>query len=207
MSADAALSRVIQYLMNNNCFYLESKGTGLGDAGVDVMDAYSDASHATDRPHVTRSQTGVMVLLNNAPIYWCSRKQIQGTACSSAMAEVYALSEAVRCVRLVAFVCDEMNVKLTRPLTIKVDSKPAKSFKDGTCMTSKIRGVVDMREDWVQELRQKGDIAVEWVPEHKQKADVLTKGLPSYKFKTGLNLTRGNTHQLDCREVVSLVYS
>ena len=76
-----------------------------------------------------------------------------------------------------------------------------------TCLSSKLRGVVDMRKDWVQDMRTDGSIEIRWVSEQKQKADILTKGLPTYQFKTGLNLTRGKSHHIDNREVVNLVYS
>ena len=69
------------------------------------------------------------------------------------MSEIYALSEAVRCVRLVSFVCEEMGVRITLPLCVQVDNKQAKSFKEGTCLNSKLRGVVDMRDAWVRELK------------------------------------------------------
>ena len=204
VSSDKALTRVIHYLMNNPEFYLESKNEETVMHGADVLQCYSDSGHATDKPNQCRSQTGVIVILNGAPVYWCSRKQIQGTAYSSAMAEIYALSEAVRCVRLVAFVADEMNVKITSPLCIQVDNKQAKSFKEGTCMNSKLRGTVDMRDAWVKELREAKQIEVVHVPAAKQKADVLTKGLPNYKFRLGLNLTRGTRHRRHMAAVANL---
>ena len=72
--------------MNNPEFYLESKTGETVEQGADNLECYSDSAYGGDKPHVTRSQTGVIVLLNGAPVYWCSRKQIQGTACSSALA-------------------------------------------------------------------------------------------------------------------------
>ena len=42
-----------------------------------------------------RSRTGVVILLNGLPVFWRSNKQPE-TAISSAQAEIYALSEAVR---------------------------------------------------------------------------------------------------------------
>ena len=64
---------------------------------------YSDSDHAGDKPHTMKSHTGSMIILNGAPIQWVSKKQIQGTAYSSALAERYALSETVRVARSVAW--------------------------------------------------------------------------------------------------------
>ena len=50
-----------------------------------------------------KSHTGSMILLNDTPIQWVSKKQIESTAYSSAMAEIYALSETVRVARSVAW--------------------------------------------------------------------------------------------------------
>ena len=206
VSADRALTRVIHYLMNNPEFYLESKDGESARNGVDKVECYSDSAYAGDRPHQVRSQTGVVVVLNGAPVYWCSRKQVQGTSYSSAMSEIYALSEAVRCVRLVAFVCDEMGATITVPLCVKVDNKQAKTFKEGTCMSSKIRGVIDMRDAWVRELRDDKGVDVKYVPAAGQKADVLTKGLPNYKFRLGVKLLRGSAHEKHMREVVNVAH-
>lgn len=46
-----------------------------------------------------RSQTGIFVLLIGVPVHWRSVKQVS-TAVSSACAEIYALSDAVKSVRL-----------------------------------------------------------------------------------------------------------
>ena len=109
-------------------------------------------------------------------------------------------------VRLVAFVCDEMNVKLTKPHCVQVDNLQAKSFKEGTCLSSRARGVVDMRDAWVQDLRNENEIRVIYVQAGQQKADCLTKGLPNYKFRLGINLTRGDSHRRHMREVADLAH-
>ena len=57
-----------------------------------------------------KSHTGSMIILNGAPIQWVSKKQIQSTAYSSAMAEIYALSETVRVARSVAWRLEELNI-------------------------------------------------------------------------------------------------
>ena len=56
---------------------------------------YSDSDHPGDRSFDCRSQSGTMIVLNDAPVFWRSKKQ-PTTAISSACAEIYALSETVK---------------------------------------------------------------------------------------------------------------
>ena len=123
-------------------------------------------------------------------MHWISTKQVRSTAYSSALAEIYALSEAVRHSQLYAWRCADMQVPVTWPLCIQVDNKQAISFQKGTCVQSKLRGCVDLREAWVQELRDAGKIATKKVSSERQKADVLTKCFPNWLFQQRLNLLR-----------------
>ena len=111
-------------------------------------------SHFTDSGFYTTkySQTGVMVLLNGAPIHWESRNKAD-VADSPAVAEMYALKDGVKDNRLcqwVAYVAEEMGIKVKWPFTVQVDSKQARGFQFDTCPNSRIRGSIDMRETWVQ---------------------------------------------------------
>ena len=61
----------------------------------------------------TRSRTGVIFLANGVPIHWRSNKQPM-TATSSAMAEIYALSEACRDANLIMWKHQEMGGEVRR---------------------------------------------------------------------------------------------
>ena len=61
------------------------------------------------------------------------------------------------------------------PINIKVDNKQAKSFAESTCPKSRIRGTIDLREGWVQDLKGKGGCSVEYVSTEYNVADILTK--------------------------------
>ena len=82
-----------------------------------------------------------------------------------------------------------MNV--TWPLVVQVDNQQAVSFQRGTCLQSRIRGVVSMREDWVQELRDANKISVLKVKGTQNPANILTKCMPNWKFQKELNLITG----------------
>ena len=188
-ASHTALIRVLKYLINTPSLTLAGKVT-MND---DVIEIYSDSDHAGDKPHTMKSHTGIMITLNDAPIQWVSKKQIDSTAYSSAMAEIYALSESVRVARSVAWRCEEMGMKLQYPLCVQVDNRQSKTFQEGTCVKSKLRGVVDMRDAWVQELRDLAKVKVKWVPGHLNKADLLTKCFPNWLFQNRLQLVTSST--------------
>ena len=190
------------YLMNNPNFYVEGGVAGEGD---DVVEYYSDAGHGGNVPYDYCSQTGIMLILNGAPVYWASKKQAQGVSYSSAMSEIYALSETVRAARLHAWMCDEMMVSINLPLVVQVDNSQAISFQRGTCLNSRLRGIVDMRKAWVIELKEKGDVQVKHVEGDQQKADVLTKAMKNYVFQQKLRQLRGQSHKGDVEAFLMMV--
>ena len=191
VSSNVALYRVLRYLRNNPVLYLEATDP---TEGPDRIGYYSDASHASEWPLSARSQTGVMITLNGAPVHWISTKQVTSTAYSSALAEIYALSETVRHAQLYAWRCDDMQIPVTWPLCIQVDNKQAISFQKGTCLQSKLRGCVDLREEWVKELKDSDKICTKKVGTAAQKADVLTKCFPNWLFQQRLKLLRTDRH-------------
>ena len=81
--------------------------------------------HALVRIEVT--QPWVIVLLNGMPVYWRSNKQ-PITSVSSACAEIYALREACRDVRLIAWVAEDMGREVPWPMVVYVDNAAGVSF-------------------------------------------------------------------------------
>jgi len=98
----------------------------------------------------------------------------------------------VRQAQLYAWRAEELGISVTWPLVVQVDNQQAKTFQRGTCVQSRVRGCVDLREAWVQELRDKKKIKVEHVKGCENPADILTKCLPNYKFRQGLKLLWGD---------------
>ena len=110
---------------------------------------------------------------------------------TSAMAEIYALSETVRVARSVAWRLEELNIMVQYPLVVKVDNRQSKTFQEGTCIKSRLRRIVDMREEWVLELIYLAKVMVKWVPAHSNKADMLTKCLPNWLYQSRGRLITG----------------
>ena len=172
-----ALHRVLAYMKCTASFSISAKYGGAGNS----VECFSDSDHAGDRSVDTRSQTGIMILLNGAPVYWRSVKQVS-TAISSACAEIYALSDAAKHARLYRWRGEELGVVCHGPVVVQVDNLQAKSFAAGTCVASKLRGTFDIRADWVKELRNKAAVAVEYVSRQYNSADLLTHCLCSGTF-------------------------
>ena len=66
---------------------------------------------------------------------------------------------------------------------MQVDSKQAISFQEDTCPKSRIRGSIDMREDWVNELRDLNIFNTIHVDTSKNLADLLTKPMKGPVFR------------------------
>ena len=71
VSSKVALERVLSYLKTHTAFNLTAKvSTTTNDIRI-----YSDSDHAGDKSFDCRSQSGTMIILNDAPVFWRSKKQ------------------------------------------------------------------------------------------------------------------------------------
>ena len=88
------------------------------------------------------------------------------------------------------WVLEELGVDVHWPMNVCTDSAGAKSFKEDTCPTSKLRGSFDYRENWVEELRQAEEIKIKKVTDEDNISDVFTKCKATYKFKQRIQQIR-----------------
>ena len=158
--------------------------SGIRPESVDVMHYFTDSNFYGS----ARAQTGVMILLNGVPVHWRSNRQ-PVTADSPACAEIYALKEGVKDGRLFNWVAEEMGMNVSWPFVVQVDIKQAISFQQDTCINSKIRGSIDMRLEWVDELRDLSIVNIEHVSGEDNLADILTKCLKGPKHASMVNKT------------------
>ena len=93
------------------------------------------------------------------------------------MAEIYALSEAVRDMNLRLWIAEEMGIQIEWPGRIFVDNAAGVSFQHGTNPNSQLKGVFDLREQWVKELRDKRRVKAVKISTDKNVADMMTKCL------------------------------
>ena len=92
-------------------------------------------------------------------------------------AEIYALSQTVKDARHARWVANEMGVNTTSCVQVEVDNNQAISFQRGTCPSTKLKGVYDLRWNWVQEIRRDGEVKCVSVNTKHNCADLLTKCL------------------------------
>ena len=186
MGTVKALKVIAGYLKGSIDFRVG--GTRLLDVD-DHFSIFTDSDHHGDKLMTSKSQTGVMVLLNGVPVHWRSNKQPK-TADSPACAEIYALKEGVRDARLLLWVAEEMGVSVSWPFVVNCDSKQAISFQEDTCPKSRIRGSFDLREDWVAEVRDQKIVQMSWIHGEKNCSDIMTKCMPTWKFRRMFKLVQ-----------------
>ena len=155
------------------------KGASMGCAGDKGIDS--------------RSTTGTAVFYNGALVDAMCKRQT-ATSVSSAEAEIYALAESVRRVRAVAYRASELGATIRLPLRVHVDNKAGISFQNSTNNATRLLGCFDLREKWVQELRDKSEIVTVKIDTASNPADLFTKCHPDARFKALLKhiVARGN---------------
>ena len=174
----AAARRIIAYLVDT-----WDKKWWLPKVQGNTWDLYCDSDHAGDRDtglHSLQIKNWVVFLLNGMPVHRRSNKQPQ-TSMSSAVAEICALSEASlsKDARPRLLILEELGYREIWPPVIQVDNAAAMSFQQATKASTKLKGVYNLRDKQVQELR--GDIktVTKQVGTAVNISDVLTTCLSS----------------------------
>ena len=178
--------RVLHYLAATSDFRIEGRV-------VDECEYthYCDSDHAGDRPYNTRSQTGILLMLNKVPVQWKSNKQTS-TAYSSAAAEIMALSEGVRQANFVQWAGVDMGYTAgNNKVIMNVDNKGARYFQSSPTLDTRLKGYFDLREAWVLELRDHDKVGVQKVSGDQNLSDLLTKPLKPARFKSLLRSIQG----------------
>lgn len=181
-SPTVGLMKALQNLCGYLCDTVDFKIGGARPATKDVFHFYSDLDHHGDKTMSSKSQTGVVILLNGIPVHWCPNRQ-PVTAGSPAASVIYALKDSVRDGRLLLWVADELGLQVQWPFVVQVDSNQAQSFQQDTCAKSRTRGAFDLREDWVRELRDGKTVSTKHVSTDDNLADMFTETLPIWKFQ------------------------
>ena len=171
------LKLAIRYLAGYILGTIQFKITVMRSSGPDVFTYFTDSNHYGGG----RSQTGVLVLMNGAPLHWRSNRQ-PVTADSPAVSEIYALKEGIKDGKLIQWVAEEMGIPVSYPFVVQVDNRQAQSFQWDTCPNSKIRGSIDMRESWVKDMRDSSVVRTEYVCGEDNLADMFTKCLMGPRF-------------------------
>ena len=100
---------------------------------------------------------------------------------SSGAAEIYAASVALTEVLHLSYIVEEMGDSMGLPLEIKVDNTTAIAFSKGNVRRSKLKHI-DVRQSWVEWLRDKSLVNLSHVDTKLNLADFFTKLLDLENF-------------------------
>ena len=154
---------------------------------------YSDSDFAgnSEEQNKRRSQNGFIATLNGAPVLWGSKVSSVAFAhpdigeahadISSGAAEVYAAGNATFEFLHLSYTADEMNINFPKPIIMQVDNKAAIAFSDNSAFKTKLKHI-DVRQKWVQTLRDKDIIDTKYVRSEDNLADLFTKILDEHTF-------------------------
>jgi hypothetical protein len=170
VGACTELKRVIAYLAYRPEFVLRACRA----KRPDDWKLYVDSDHAGDQKITPRSHSGIIFFLNGMPVHWKSKKQPM-TALSSAAAEIYAFSEAVKDMNLLLWRAEDIGVKVEWPAKIFEDNKATVSFQHSTQPSTKLRGIYNLRWNWVLELRDTSRVVAVKISTDLNIADMMTK--------------------------------
>ena len=122
-----------------------------------------------------------MLLLNGALISWRSRLQ-KVVSLSSAEAEFYACSEAVKEIPFVIQILEFLGIEVQRPVDVMVDHIGAIHMSQNQMSSSRTRHM-DTRCHYVNNLQDDGVIKVKFVRSEDNASDVATKNVTGEIFK------------------------
>jgi hypothetical protein len=183
VSAVRELKRVLAYIAYRPEFTLSAVRAKRSDDWRFCV----DSDHAGDTPTTSKSHSGMIFFLNGMAIHWKSKKQ-PITALSSAAAEVYAFSEAVKETNSVLWRAEDIGIKVEWPINIYEDNKATISFQQSTQPSTKLKGVYNLRWHWVLELRDTNKYIAKKIPTDQNIADMLTKCYKPHEMERMLKL-------------------
>jgi hypothetical protein len=184
----AAVNRVFRYLNHSRNYKLVYNGKVRNDD----FTGYSDSDWAGDsRDH--RSISGFVFKIAGAAISWSSKKQ-SSTALSSTEGEYMALTHAAKeAIWIQQFLGDILSPR-SIPHTILGDNQGALALAANPTFHARTKHI-RVRQHFIRECVDNGDVELDYIPTADQVADVLTKGLALAKhdkFTKGMGIIDGH---------------
>ena len=159
--------------------YRKPRGLGF------VIRASVDSDHAGNSV-TRRSRTGYVILLNNAPIYWYSKKQM-GIETSSFRLEFIAMKQCCEYLKGLRIKLRAMGIPVDLPCFVYGDNKSvlANSSNPFSVLKKKSNSIA---YHFVREGCAKDEWRITYVNTHDNCADLLTKPLVGMKRKKFTNM-------------------
>ena len=178
-----AARRVLEYLVQTKdqaLVYKRWKALPNGNRKWDLS-VYSDASFADLENEKAHSSGGYVIKLNGSTIAWKSKK-LDWVACSTTIAEFYAIHLATLEAIYIARFLEEMFDARVFPVKLYTDNTAAKDLILG----NKPKGATKYLETkyyLAEEMVKKGLLTIEYVPSEKNIADLMTKAVKPRLFR------------------------
>ena len=140
-----------------------------------VIRCFVDADHAGDKI-TRRSRTGFIIFINNAPIYWTSKKQ---NTCESSTfgSELVAMKTATEYLRGLRYKLRMMGIPLSGPAYVYGDNMSV--IHNTTAPESTLKKKHNsIAYHFVREGVARGEWLVTFIKSVNNPADILTKSLP-----------------------------
>jgi hypothetical protein len=162
---------VIKFVIDTKIFGLKVQPKLDNNLGWDLK-IFCDSDWAGD-PETRVSVTGFIIYLLNVPICWRSKSQ-KGVTLLSTGAEYVAISEAIKELKFIYYLLNDLHFKVNLPIVVKTDSIGA-SFMSENASTGFCTWHVDTRYHFVREFIEDGFIKIEFVCSVENDSDLLTK--------------------------------
>ena len=167
--------RVMRYVSDTKDLGLKIQPNKNEDEMWDIV-VYTDSDYAGDED--TRiSVSGFVIYVMGVPVCWKSKAQNHVTL-SSSEAEFVALSEAAKEIKFVVQILESMDIKVKKPVIVRVDNNGAIFMSENVAATGKTKHM-DIRYHFVREFVEDGLIKIVFVKTKENDADVFTKNLGS----------------------------
>jgi hypothetical protein len=177
------LYRLLRYCVATPKRGLLLKPTGIWDGDPNYefrVGSKSDSNYATDTTNRC-SVTGYSVFLEDAPVAQKSGQQGSVTL-SAAEAELAAGMACVQTMLYVMRILKSMGLKVKKPMILEIDNKGAVDLANNWSVGGRTRHV-EVRQYFLQELKEAGIVLTTWVAGTEMPADLFTKNLPRPLFE------------------------
>jgi hypothetical protein len=168
------MKRVIKYVLDTEKLALKIEPVVINGKGFWKIVIYSDSDYATD-PENRLSVSGFVLYLCGVPICWRTKQQ-RSVTLSSSEAEFVALSEAVKEIRFVYQLLQEIGIKVELPITVRVDNIGAIFMAENVQVSQRTKHI-DTRMRFVNQYVDDGFIKISFVGTADNDADLFTKNL------------------------------
>jgi hypothetical protein len=109
----------VEFVLDTKTFCLQIK-SNLDSYHSGKLKVFSDSDWAGD-PERRISVTGFIVYLQNVPVCWRTKAQ-RGVTLPSSEAEYVAMSEAVKEIRFIYFILNDIGIEVELPIVVKTDN-------------------------------------------------------------------------------------